>query len=189
MCYQQRFGRPVYTSLLGVPPRLDSATFVKGPEICGAFAAESVQNGPFSGAAAENDVASAARNARAPGGPGASQTLCVSVFLKNEIHPGSASQKISKSYVGPKVHKWPLAQRRSTFSPPVVSTTLRIASAAKQIIFGPSCANQKLIRTLHKTVCFVQARAKIILRENKCAHFFKKIDCFNFNNFPMYLFG
>ena len=97
-----------------------------------ALGAESIQNGPLSGAAAKKDVASEARQARVPGGPGASKTCCFPLFLKNKQHPGSASRTISKSWVGPKVRKWPLARRRSTFSPTVVSTTLRIASATKK---------------------------------------------------------
>ena len=107
MCYKRRFGPPVYTSLLGGPPRLDSATLVKGNHVFDALAAESFQNGPFSGAAAEKDIASEARNAPVPGGPGASKTITFPLLLENEIHPGSASRKISKSWVGPKVRKRP----------------------------------------------------------------------------------
>ena len=58
-----------------------------------ALAAESIQNGPLSGAAAENNVASEARNAPGPGGPGASKTFLFALFLQNEIHPGSAIGK------------------------------------------------------------------------------------------------
>ena len=80
-------------------PRLDSASSCEGAYVFSALAAESIQNGPFSGAAAEKDIASEAQNAPAPGGPGASQTVCVPVLLKNAVHPGSASRKISKSFL------------------------------------------------------------------------------------------
>ena len=43
--------------------------FVKHTFRFDALAAESIQNGPFSGAAAEKDVAAEAQNAPAPGGP------------------------------------------------------------------------------------------------------------------------
>ena len=52
-----------------MPLRFDSVTLVKGAKVFGALAVESVQNGPFSEAAAENNVASEAQNAPAPGGP------------------------------------------------------------------------------------------------------------------------
>ena len=113
MCKKQRFGPPVYTSLVGVPPRLDSATLVKSSFVFDALAAESVQNAPFSGAAAEKDVASEARNAPVPGWPGASKTVCFPLFLKNEIHPGSASRKFSKSWAGPKVLNFVLMLRQA----------------------------------------------------------------------------
>ena len=71
-----------------MPPRLDSATLIKLNFVVDALAAESVENEPFSGAAAEKDVAAEARNALVPGGPGASKTICFQLFLKNEIHPG-----------------------------------------------------------------------------------------------------
>ena len=99
-----------------MPPRLDLATFVKFSFVFNAVAAESIQNGPFSGAATEKDVASEARNAPVPGGPGTSNTLCFQMFLENNIHPGSASRKISKSWVGPTVRKWPLAGKKEHIS-------------------------------------------------------------------------
>ena len=117
---------------VGESPRVDPATLVKGNHVVRALAAESIQNGPFSGAAAEKDVASDARSAHVPGGPGASKTVCFQMFLKNEQHPGSACRKMSKSYVGLKVPKWPLAYEMSTCSKTVFVTTLRVASAANK---------------------------------------------------------
>ena len=113
---KSRFGLPVYTSRLVFPLPPHSATVVKGAELFDALAATSIQTGPFSGAAAEKDVASEARRAPVPGGPGASKTVCFQLFLKTEQHPGSARRKMSKSWVGPKVPKWPLAREQSTFS-------------------------------------------------------------------------
>ena len=140
-----------------------------GAELFGAVAADSIQNGPFSGAAAEKDVASEARSAPVPGGPGASKTVCVPLFLKNDQHPGSARRKISKSWIGPKVPKWPLARERNTFSKTVC---LRLCDSRRQptkILFGPSRQSHKLFRTFDKPSCFVKARATITLREQKCA--------------------
>ena len=97
--------------------------------------------------------------------------VCVQLFLENGIHSGSASCKILISWVGPKVRTWPPARKRSTFSPTVFSTTLRVASADNKINCWLSCLNQKLFRTFDKTACFVQARAKITLREKQCAPF------------------
>ena len=62
------------------------------------LAAESIRNGRFSGAAAEKEVRSDARDAPVPGGPGASKTLCFPLFLKNEIHLGSASRICVRKY-------------------------------------------------------------------------------------------
>ena len=81
----------------GESPRVDSASLHNRGFVFGALAAETTQNGPFFGAAAKKDIASEARNAPAPDGPGASQTLCF-VFVINDLHIGSASRKKSKSY-------------------------------------------------------------------------------------------
>ena len=99
----------------GMSPHVDSASLGKRGTVFGALSAHSIQNGPLSGAAVEKDVASEAQNAPAPGGPGASQTFVFQVFLKNETRLGSASRKISKSYVGPKVLKLPLAPKGTHF--------------------------------------------------------------------------
>ena len=72
---------------MGVRPRVDSTTFGKLCLVFDALAAESVENGPFSGAAAEKDVASEARNAPVPGGPGASKSRCFQLFLQKPATP------------------------------------------------------------------------------------------------------
>ena len=43
------------------------------------------------------------------------ENVLFSNVSEKEIHPGSASRKISKSWVGPKVRKWPLARREHVF--------------------------------------------------------------------------
>ena len=121
---------------MGVPPRLDSAMLVKGNHMFNVLAAKSVQNGPFSGAAAEKYIASEARNAAVPGGPGASTTVCFQMFLKDKQHPGSARRKMSKSCVGPKVPKWPLARERNTFSKTVSYDFASRVGSPKKSLFG-----------------------------------------------------
>ena len=96
-----RFATPPDTSLLAVPPHIDSAILDESNYVFGALVAETLQNGPFFGPAAEKDVASEAQNAPGPAGPGAAQTFCFHVLLKNDIHPESSSLKISKSCGGP----------------------------------------------------------------------------------------
>ena len=78
---------------------------------------------------------------------------------------------MSKSYVGPKVPKWPLARERNTFSKTVF---LRLCESRRQpnkIMFGPSRPSQKLFRTLDKPSCFVQARASKTTTLKQCAPF------------------
>ena len=84
MCKKRRFGLPVCTSLLVFPRPPHSDTVVKGAELFDALAAESIKNGPFSGAAAEKEVRSEARGAPVSGGSGASKTFCFQVFLKKK---------------------------------------------------------------------------------------------------------
>ena len=115
---------------VGGSPHVDPVPLVKGNHVFDALAAKSIKNSPFSGAVAEKDLASEARSAPVPGGPGASKTVCFQMFLKNDQHPGSARRKMSKSWIGPKVPKLPLARERNTFSKTVLFTTLRVASAA-----------------------------------------------------------
>ena len=66
-----------------------------------ALTSHTLRNRPFSGPAAENNVASETQNAPGPAGPGAAQTDCFQVFSNNNIHPESSSLKISKSCGGP----------------------------------------------------------------------------------------
>ena len=84
-----------------MPPHIDSATLDERAEVFGALAAETVQHGPFSGAAAEKDVASEGQHAPGPAGPVPSQTVCFQMFPKSVIHPESSRLKISKSSGGP----------------------------------------------------------------------------------------
>ena len=62
----------IYLTFGGVP-HFDSASLRKGAQVFPALAAESIQSGPFSGAAAEKDIASEARNAPVPGGSNVSE--------------------------------------------------------------------------------------------------------------------
>ena len=124
-----------------------------------ALAAESIQNGPFSGAAAEKDVASEATNEPVTGGPGASQTIYFPVFLKNEIHPGSASRKFSNLCGGPKVPKWLLVQKETHFRHRLF---LRLCESRRQpnkINVWHHFPSQGPFRTLDRPSLFVQARA------------------------------
>ena len=116
ICYKRRFVPPVYTSLLGVPPQLDSATLVKGNHVFHALAAESNKKQTLLWSGRRNR-----RRVRGPktqplrAGPGPRKRVVFKCLCNNEIHPGSASRKISKSYLGPKVRKWLLAMKRNTF--------------------------------------------------------------------------
>ena len=101
----------------------------------------------------KKDVASDAQNAPAPGGPGTSQTRCFQLFRKNEIHPGSASRKISKSNVGPKVRKLHLAHKKEHMFVDRCFTTLRVASAAKQIQVWSPFLSHRLFRIWDKPSC------------------------------------
>ena len=170
--FATRFGFPIRTYVLktafraaannvtvGGSPHVDPVPLVKRAKLFDGLAAKSIKNGPFSGAAAEKEVRSEARGAPVPGGPGATKTGCFQMFLKNEQHPGSACRKMSKSYVGPKVPKWPLAGERSNFRKRFCLRLCEWRRQPKQIIFGPSCLSQKLFRTLDKPSCFVKARA------------------------------
>ena len=116
MCSKLRFAPPPYTSLLAVPPFVDSGSLGEGVQVFGALAAEIVEKRPFSGAAAEKDVASEGQNAPGPAGPGAAQTHCFPMFSKNDIHPESSSLVTCKIVWRCKLRKWPLAQNRCTFS-------------------------------------------------------------------------
>ena len=97
MIFAIRFGFPVRTHVLktacraaaknvtvGEYSNVDSATLVKGNRVVRDPAAESIQNGPVSGAAAEKEIRFDARGAPVPGGPGAAKTVCFQLFLKNE---------------------------------------------------------------------------------------------------------
>ena len=101
---------PVYTSLVGVPPHVHSAPLGEAAEVVCAICAKTLRNGPFSGTAATKNTASEPQNAPAPGGPGASQTQCFQMFLKNGIHPESApSRKCHDSRGAPNYENglWP----------------------------------------------------------------------------------
>ena len=154
-----------------MPQRAHSAYLGEGAQVCFVIASESMQHGPLSGAAAETDVASEAQHAPAAGWPGASQTFDFQMFLISEIHPGSASRKNSKSYVGPNVRKLPLAIKRNTFS----RITLRVASAAKtKLAWGEEEVRvlcQRLFRTFDKRLLFVKVCALTTTTLEKCARF------------------
>ena len=59
------------------------------------------------------------------------------------------------------------------FGPPVYTSLLGVPP---RVDFWLSCQNQKLFRTFDKTTCFVQARAKITLREKTICSVSKKFD-------------
>ena len=71
---------------MGVPPRLDSGTLVIF-FVFDALAGDHIQNGPFSGAVAEKDVASEARHAPVPGGAGASKMFLFSIVFEKRYTP------------------------------------------------------------------------------------------------------
>ena len=96
-----RFGLPVRTHVLktairaaarnvtvGGSPHVDPVPLVKGNHVFAALAAKSIQNGPFSGAAAEKEIRSEARNALVPGGPAhRKRIVCLLMFLKTTDTP------------------------------------------------------------------------------------------------------
>ena len=102
MYSKQRFATPPDTPRLAVPPRGDSGSLGESAEVAEALAAESVQNGPFSGATAENDVASEAQHAPGPAGPGASQNALFSNVSEQRDTPRIGKPgHLQKSYGGP----------------------------------------------------------------------------------------
>ena len=148
---------------------------------------QKAQNGPFSGAAAEKDVASEARSAPVPGGPKTAKTFCFLVFLNHEQHPGAARAVFLGAAIrAPNCGK-PLARLRSTFSKTVLFTTLRVASAAKTNQFWAFSSEPEAISHFGQTRMFrPSSRHNNFARKKQCSVCWK-FDCLNFNNFQIYI--